>query len=44
MASQLENEICCVKHWWVVYEQNSIVKSVRVGDWTAEKVIIVNNV
>ena len=25
MASQLENEYCCVKHCWVVYEQNSIV-------------------
>ena len=40
MASQLENEPCCIKHCWGVYEQNSIVNSVHEDDWTAERVII----
>ena len=43
MASQLENKLCCVKHCWDVYEQNSIVHSVRVDDWTSEWAIIASN-
>ena len=39
MASQLENELC-IKHCWGVYEQTSIVKHVRIDDWTAKWMII----
>ena len=38
MASQLEKEFC-----WYVNEQNSIVNSVLVDDWTAELTIIACN-
>ena len=44
MASQLENELCCIKHCWGVYEQNSIVNNAPVYDWTAEWAIIASNV
>ena len=43
MASQLENGLCCIKHCWSTYEQNSIVNrsmSWHVCDWTAEWAII----
>ena len=43
MKSQLENELDCIKHCNGVYEQNNIVNSVRVDDWTAELTIIANN-
>ena len=43
MASQLENELFSVKHCWGVYEQISIVNSVRVDDWTAEWAFIASN-
>ena len=33
-----------MKHRWGVYEQNSIVNSVRVDDSTDELAIIANNV
>ena len=36
MAAQLANKVCCIKHCSGVYEQNSIVNSVFVDDWTAE--------
>ena len=42
MVSQLANELYCTKHWWGVYEQNRIIKSIH--DWTAEWAIIPNNV
>ena len=32
MASKLENELCCVKHFWGVY----CVNSVCANDWTTE--------
>ena len=34
LASHSENELCCIKHGWGVYEQNRIVNSVRVHNWT----------
>ena len=40
MAFQLDNGPCCTKHFWDVYEQNKIMNSVRVDDWTAELAII----
>ena len=43
MTSQLENEPWYNKPCWGVYEQNSIVNSVHVDDWTAEWEIIPNN-
>ena len=43
MALQLENWICCIKHWWGVYKQNSVVNGVCVDDWTAELAIIASN-
>ena len=43
MAFQLENDDCCIKHCWGVYEQNDIVNSVRVDDWTPELAIIGSN-
>ena len=42
MTSQLMNERCCIKHCWGVYEQNTIVISVHVNNWTAEWPIIVS--
>ena len=36
MALQLQNELCCVKDCWSVYEQNGIVNIVRVDYWAAE--------
>ena len=33
----------CIKHCWGVYEQNSIVNSVHVDDWTVELAIIASN-
>ena len=36
MASQLENELSCIKHCLGVYEKNSIVNSVRVDIGTTE--------
>ena len=44
MASQLVNELDCIKHCWSVYEQNSIVNSVSVDDWTVECAIIASYV
>ena len=38
------NEFCCSKHYWGIYEQNSIVNRVRVDDWTDEWTIIASNV
>ena len=43
MASQLENVRCYIKHCRGVYEQNNIMKSVRVVDWTAERAITGSN-
>ena len=43
MALQLQNEICCVKDCWSVYEQNSIMNIVRVDYWAAEWVIVTSN-
>ena len=43
-SSQLENECCGIKQYWGVCEQNSIVNSVRVDDWTAKWGIIAINV
>ena len=43
MALQLENERCYTKHHWSVYEQNSIVNSVREDDLTAECATIASN-
>ena len=40
MAYQLENDFFCIKHFWAVYEQNNIVTSVRVAEWTPKWVII----
>ena len=39
MASQLESGLCGIKH-----EQNKIVNSFLVNDWTAELAIISSNV
>ena len=39
MVSQLENELCCIKHYFGVAKQNSIMNSARVDDWTAELAI-----
>ena len=44
MASHLGHEVCCVRHCYDVYEQNSIVNSVSVDDWTAESENIANDV
>ena len=41
MASHLGNGLRCINHCWG--EQNSIVNSVRVNDWTAELAIIAND-
>ena len=38
------NELCCIKHCWGVYEQDSLVNSVGVDDWTAEWAMIASNV
>ena len=43
LASPLVNEHCCIKQCWGVYEQNSIVNSVRIDDWTAKWAIITGN-
>ena len=43
-VAQLPNELICIKHCWGVYQQNSIVNSVRVDDWAAERAIIASNV
>ena len=43
MVPMLVNEPYCIMHCGRVCEQNSIVDSVRVGDWTAEWVIIASN-
>ena len=40
----MANVLCCIKHCWGVYEQNNIVNSICVGDWTAELAIIASNV
>ena len=40
MVSQLEKELCCSKRCWGVYEQNIIVCSIRLDDWTAKWTII----
>ena len=39
MISQIENELCYIKHCLGVYEQIGIVNSVPVDDWTAELAI-----
>ena len=43
MAFQLANELACIKYFWGVYEQNSIMNSVRVGGWKVKWVIISSN-
>ena len=43
MASQLERELCCIMHYWGFYQQNCIVNSVCVDDWTAKWAIIAIN-
>ena len=43
MVPQLASENCCINHCWGVYEQNSIVNSVRADDRTAELAIIASN-
>ena len=43
MDFQFENELCCIKHCWGVYEQNNIVNSVGVNDGKAEWSIIAGN-
>ena len=43
MASQLENELSWLKHYWDVWHRSGIVNSVSVDDWTAELVIIASN-
>ena len=43
MAFLLKYGLCCIKHCWGVYEQNSIVNNVSVDDWTAELAIIASN-
>ena len=43
MVSQLENELCYIKKFSGVYEENCIVNSVPVNDWTAECAIITSN-
>ena len=43
MASKLKNEFCCIKNCWDVYEENNIVNSVRVDNWTAEWPTIASN-
>ena len=40
LTCKLENELCCIGHCWGVYEQNSIVKSVRVDDWKEESLLV----
>ena len=35
---------CCIKHYWNDYEQNNVVKSVRVDDWKADFAIIASNI
>ena len=34
MVSQEENGFCFIKHRWDIYEQNNIVNSVHVNNWT----------
>ena len=43
MDFHLKYGLCCIKHCWGVYEQNIIVNSVSVDDWTAELAIIASN-
>ena len=43
MASQLANEVLCMKHCWGVKKQNSVVKNGREDNWTAELAIIDSN-
>ena len=43
MGLQIENERSSMRHFWGVYEQNSIVNSVCVDDWTAKRVISFGN-
>ena len=43
MAYALENEHCCVKLCWGVFEQSSIVNSCQCSGWSAERAIIVSN-
>ena len=43
MAAISEFDLYFVKHSWGVYEQNSIVNSVRVDDWTTEWKVIASN-
>ena len=43
MTSLLANEHSCIKHCWGIYEQNSHVNTVRVVNWTAERVITASN-
>ena len=44
MASQLTNELSCVKYCWGVHEQNDIVNNVRADYWSAELAIIASSV
>ena len=43
MASWLKKKLCCIKHCWGAFEQNNIVNSARVNDWTTELAIIASN-
>ena len=36
MASEVVNELYCIQHCLVVCEQNRILNSVRVENWTTE--------
>ena len=44
MASQLENGLCCIKHYWSGHEQSSTVNSVSADDWSAKLAIIASQV
>ena len=43
MESKLTNGLCCINQCRGVYEQNSLMNSVRVDDWTVELAIIASN-
>ena len=43
MTSQLDNNLCCIKHCWRICEQISNVTIVHVNDWTTELAIIISN-
>ena len=43
MTSQLKNGPCFIMHCRDIYEENSIVNSVRVDDWATVLLIIAGN-